>query len=111
MEITDEILAKYVDGKASPEEIACVRNYLVLHPEERENLLLLMDDHQDYLGEWKDDVFQDIKDTVFSNVMISAAAFAMPLSIIKKKKHRPQKREDSVLKRMSDLLDELDKID
>lgn len=111
MDITDEIFAKYAEGKATPEEVTCVRKYLIQHPEERENLLLLMDDHHDYLGEWKENEFENTKDTGFSDVMMSAAAFAPPIKLVKKKKRDTQERGGSFLSRMSSMLDELDKID
>ena len=111
MEITDEIFAKYSEGKATLEEVASVRRYLIQHPEERENLLLLMDDHQDYLGEWKENEFENTKDADFSDVMMSAAAFAPPIKHVKKKKRSTQERGSSFLSRMSRMLDELDKID
>lgn len=111
MEITDEIFAKYAEGKATPEEVTYVRKYLIQHPEERENLLLLMDDHQDYLGEWQESEFEKAKDADFSNIMMSAAAFAPPLKIAKLKKRSSVKDRGSFLSRMSNMLDELDHID
>jgi hypothetical protein len=111
MEITDEIFAKYAEGKATPEEVTCVRKYLIQHPEERENLLLLMDDHQDYLGEWKENEFENTKDADFSDIMMSAAAFAPTRKAVKQKKRSSVKDSGSFLSRMSNMLDELDQID
>ncbi len=111
MEITDEIIARYAEGTATPEEVTTVREYLLQHPEERESILLLMDDHQDYLEEWKENEFENTKDAGFSDVMMSAAAFAPPIKLVKKKKRSTQERESSFLSRMSSMLDELDKLD
>ena len=44
MKITHEILALYAEGKASPQQRDAVRHYLTVHPEEMENILLMMDD-------------------------------------------------------------------
>ena len=111
MEISDEIIAGYVEGTASPEEVTIVRKYLAQHPEERESILLLIDEHKDYLGEWKENEFENTKESDFSDIMMSAAAFA-PTGIptVKKRKRIPEK-DRGFLDRMSSLLDELDEID
>lgn len=44
MKITHEILALYAEGKVSSEQRDAVRNYLMVHPEEMENMLWMMDD-------------------------------------------------------------------
>ena len=110
MEITDEIIAMYIDGTATPEEVTTVREYLAHHPEERENMLLLMDDHQDYLEEWKENEFEATKDAGFSDIMMSAAAFAPTRPSVKQRK-RSTVRQSDFLSRMSNMLDELDKIE
>ncbi len=110
MEITDELIAKYVDGTATTEEATCVRQYLIQHPEERESILLLMDEHEDYLGEWEEDTFGNTKRSAFTDIMMSAAAFAPPHKSVKMDKRRTI--DDSLfLSRLSHMLDELDQID
>lgn len=110
MEITNELIAKYIDGTATPAEVTSVRQYLMTHPEERENILLLMDDHHDYLGEWEEETCENTKDSAFSDIMMSAAAFA-PTHKTAKQKERSPVKESSFFSRMSNMLDELDKID
>ena len=52
MEISDELIACYVEGIATTEEQKFVRKYLCEHPEEYERILCLMDyDTIDFLGE------------------------------------------------------------
>lgn len=110
MDITDEIIARYIEGTATPEEVTCVRKYLVQHPEEKESLLLLMDDHQDYLGEWEENEFENKKSSGFSDVMMSAAAFAPPNNKGKTHTQSPQ-RSGSFISRLSSMLDELDRME
>lgn len=79
MKLSDELIARYVEGKTTLEERREVRRYLCLHPEEMENILFLMDDDvDDYLNEWsaEDDGLHDGSETSFSDISLSAAAFA-----------------------------------
>ena len=110
MEITNEIIAKYIDGTATPEEVSCVRDYLIQHSEERENILTLIDDHEDYLNEWDEETYESSRDSVFSDIMMSAAAFAPTIPSVKKRK-RSAARQGDFLSRMSNMLDELEQID
>ena len=41
--INDELLARYVDGVATPDEQILVRDYLAQNPEEYESILYMMD--------------------------------------------------------------------
>ena len=47
MDITDEILAAYVDGLLSEQQNADVRNYISTHPHELELIIKLMDNETD----------------------------------------------------------------
>ena len=50
--INDELLARYVDGVATPDEQILVRDYLARNPEEYESILYMMDlDREDYINE------------------------------------------------------------
>ena len=50
--INDELLARYVDGVATPDEQILVRDYLAQNPEEYESILYMMDlDREDYINE------------------------------------------------------------
>ena len=77
--INDELLARYVDGVATPDEQILVRDYLAQNPEEYESILYMMDlDREDYLGEMTEDNSNNIvslNDSVGTNITLSAAAF------------------------------------
>lgn len=79
MEISDELIACYVERTVTAEERAFVRKYLCKHPQEYERILCLMDnDVIDYLGE-RIEVSDDCLSTdasSFSDIALSAAAFA-----------------------------------
>lgn len=77
--INDELLARYVDGVATPDEQILVRDYLAQNPEEYESILYMMDlDREDYLGEMIEDNSNNIvplNDSICTNITLSAAAF------------------------------------
>ena len=78
MKLSDELIARYVEGETTLEERREVRQYLCSHPEEMENILFLMDDDvDDYLDEWstQDSGSQNGIETSFSDISLSAAAF------------------------------------
>ena len=94
MKLSDELIARYVEGKATLEERREVRRYLCLHPGEMENILLLMDDDiDDYLDEWsvEDDESQNNIETSFSDISLSAVAFASGQNIKKPVKSELEK--------------------
>lgn len=78
MEINDELIACYVEGTATAEEQAEVRQYLCEHPEEYMHLLCLMDeDTEDYLNEYAEESCEIVPlESSFSDIACSAAAFA-----------------------------------
>ena len=47
MEITNELLAAYVENKVPDAERIQIREYLVNHPEELESLIIMMDEDYD----------------------------------------------------------------
>lgn len=78
MEINDELIACYVEGTATAEERALVRQYLCKHPEEYMHLLCLMDaDIEDYLNEYAEESCDIVPfESSFTDIACSAAAFA-----------------------------------
>ena len=78
MEINDELIACYVEGTATAEEQALVRQYLCEHPEEYMHLLYLMDaDIEDYLNEYNEESCDIVPlESSFTDIACSAAAFA-----------------------------------
>lgn len=79
MNISDELIACYIEGNVTAEERSFVRKYLCEHPEEYERVLCLMDnDTVDYLGE-QYEISDDripMNEISFSDIAYSAAAFA-----------------------------------
>lgn len=78
MEINEELLACYIEGTATAEERAQVRQYLCKHPEECMHILCVMDtDIEDYMNEYAEDTCDVIPlESSFSDIACSAAAFA-----------------------------------
>ena len=53
MEITNELLAAYAEGKVSESERDAVRQYLATHPEQLETVMIMMDEDLDIpLANW-----------------------------------------------------------
>lgn len=115
MKISDELIACYVEGTVTAEERNFVRKYLCEHPEEYERVLCLMDnDTLDYLGEQLEvsDNCIPMKDTSFSDIAYSAAAFAPEQSKQFALKHKSRlSRTDELQDRLSRMCNELEGID
>lgn len=47
IEITNELLAAYAEGRVTSKERNAVRNYLSAHPEELESIMIMMDEDFD----------------------------------------------------------------
>lgn len=105
MEINDELIACYVEGAATAEEQAEVRQYLYEHPEEYVHILSLMDeDTEDYLNEYAEDSCEIVPfESSFSDIACSAAAFAPQQKKISSK-NKPK------LSRMNGFYDRLGKL-
>ncbi len=115
--INDELLARYVDGVATPDEQILVRDYLAQNPEEYESILYMMDlDREDYLGEMIEDNSNNIvplNDFTNSNIALSAAAF-VPQKSMKTKGHITKRTKKSLRitglqDRLLDMLNTIDK--
>jgi len=116
MEISDELIACYVEGIATTEEQKFVRKYLCEHPEEYERILCLMDyDTIDFLGEQSKHTSNYIlkNEDLFSDIVRSAAAFVqtqnnlfVPNSKTKIKLSKTKELSER-LSRMSDELDDI----
>lgn len=114
MEISDELIACYVERTVTAEERDFVRKYLCEHPEEYERVLCLMDnDIEDYLGERREVTENSISmnEPSFADIAFSAAAFApqQQKSLIPLNKPELQK-VSGLYDRLSQMSDELDKI-
>lgn len=119
MEITNEILAAYAEGKVSVEERNQVRKYLMQHPSKLESVIAMMD--EDYELELcdVDDSFPveesgtSGKVQSFSDIALSAAAFAPMCAECESPQPNMKKaglsvRKGSFSERMNKLLNELD---
>ena len=107
MEITNELLAAYSEGKVSNEERDCVRHYLTENPEELESIMLMMD--EDYDLDLQEEIIDDsiaINDNSFSDISYSSAAFSPQISNNHTKQSNYADRP-SFEQRMDELLDEL----
>ena len=109
--INDELLARYVDGVATPDEQILVRDYLAQNPEEYESILYMMDlDREDYLGEMIEDNSNNIvslNDSVGTNITLSAAAFVPQKNKFVAKTNQEQLRINGLLGRLSEMLKEI----
>lgn len=109
MEINDELIACYVEGTATAEEQAAVRQYLCEHPEEYMHLLCLMDeDTEDYLNEYAEGPCEIVPfESSFSDIAYSAAAFAPQQKKISSKNKSKLLKIDEFYDRLDKMSDEL----
>lgn len=112
MVINEEIIAAYVEGKATDVERKEVRRYLAAHPEMQDLVLALMDDFDEKeLPEKKAIIKPLYSQQNFSNITFTAAAFA-PNKVAAPP---PKKEKVSLIgnrrKRMCDFWDELERND
>ena len=112
MEINDELLACYVEGTATAEEQAEVRQYLCEHPEEYMHLLCLMDeDTEDYLNEYAEESCEIVSfESSFSDIACSAAAFAPQQKKISSNNKSKLSRMDGLCDRLNMLNSEFNDI-
>lgn len=77
-EITDSLLAAYVEGNVTQTERDAVRRYLSDHPDELESIAIMMDEDYDLdlsNGTEIEDMSTPNVDNSFANICYSAAAF------------------------------------
>lgn len=112
MEITDEMIACYVEGSATVEEQKKVREYLSQHPEEQERVIYLMDlDRDDYLNEEECDYIDKMTSDEHSlcDIALSAAAFAPTMQLHSHSdKNALINKTDKTIERLNSLWKELD---
>ncbi len=77
MQINDEMMACYVEGKLNIEERNFVRKYLSKHPEKLETVMYMMDDLTECCSDETDETENIISmvESSFSDIAYSAAAF------------------------------------
>ncbi|MCM1079252.1 MAG: hypothetical protein NC344_06460 [Bacteroidales bacterium] len=90
MKISNELLAAYVEGNVSIEERNQVRQYLSENPAELESVMMMMDEDYEldpYADEYYSyrnfnvDSMAHVDECSFSDIALSAAAFAPACSI------------------------------
>ncbi len=120
MEITNDILTAYLEGRVSDEERKAVRQYLIENPSIMEDVLVMLDEDIELespaeeaeakQGITTSNSIVDVgkfMNTLGSNFCYSAAAF-VPMH--KPKIHNVDSKENDdngILKRMDDLLSEI----
>lgn len=109
MEITDELIAAYIDGNVTVKERQEVRRYLAVHPEERDLVLILMEGVENYSDEVENTTTATLRqEQSFTDIAYATAAFA-PRKFVRQESNpkvsmnRPQER----YLRMSALWNEL----
>lgn len=114
MEVTEELISAYIDGNVSEDERKQVREYLALHPVERDLTFSLMEG-TNTLDECSQDAESEpmsavIHEQLFSETTYCAAAFAPE---IKTKSPKPEFRDTigQRIKRISSFLNELEQED
>lgn len=102
MEITHEILAAYADGTLSENLLPEVRKYLATHPEELDQVLLLMDTSHPV----DDTQEQAILSPVCGKASIASSGAAF---VVSKANHtsRPKPRKLNIQSKLTNLLDEI----
>lgn len=111
MEITDELLAAYAEGKVSPSERDAVRQYLMENPDQLETVMIIMD--KDYELDLQDEELVNDSSSTNSEWALSddlsSAAFA-PRIIPNKKTTNSSTivSKKNFDERLDELLDELD---
>lgn len=77
MEITDELIAAYIDGNVTVKERQGVRRYLAVHPEERDLVLVLMEGIEDCSDEVENSTTATLQqEQSFTDIAYATAAFA-----------------------------------
>ena len=111
--INDELLARYVDGVATPDEQILVRDYLAQNPEEYESILYMMDlDREDYIDEFVEDTIStaqhiSLKESSITNIAYSVAAFAPQEKTIAEKILKTQLKINGFQDRLNNILEEI----
>ena len=104
MVITDEILAAYIDGTLSQDQVEEVRQYLAAHPQELEQMVRVMDDFPREAEETTTAIGDTVCDMCASPLAASGAAFVA--------KHirpaaAPKIRKANIQANLSNLLNEI----
>lgn len=110
MNISNELLVAYAEGKVLDSERSSVRQYLTEHPNELESVMMMMD--EDYELEIIDednsmDLCDSIKSGGVNEIVLSAAAFAPPKRSSIFRQIRDDNKKDFATN-LDSLIDELD---
>lgn len=112
MDISDELIGCYTENACTDEERIAVRLYLLRHPEEYERIIYLIDDDiEDYLDEQESDgQLSESNTDNFSDIALSAAAFAAQQQKNSIKKKKSDNRYAGLIGRLDKMCIELDRI-
>ncbi len=112
MEISDELIGCYTENTCTDKERIAVRQYLLRHSEEYERIIYLIDDDiEDYLDEQETDGQLSERNTDnFSDIALSAAAFAAEQQKNSINKKESDNRYAGLMGRLDKMCIELDQI-
>lgn len=111
MDISNELLASYSEGKVTESERCAVRDYLAEHPDEMETVMMMMDDDFDLQLDDDPDIEplpSNNSSGAFADISYSSAAFAPRTIHMKISKSLNLIDKGGFQHRLSNLLDELD---
>lgn len=116
MNISNELLAAYAEGKVSDAERKAVRQYLMENPEELESVMVMMD--KDYELEPNEEISRDIISHDSSNciqfhdIALSSAAFSPQIHIDRSANSaslfKNKKTQSSFIVELDNLINEID---
>lgn len=75
MEINDELIGCYIEGKCTQQELQTVREYLVNNPEEYDRIVCLMDSYHDYVIMPKVELNRKSYEADYLEFSLASAAF------------------------------------
>jgi anti-sigma factor RsiW len=107
MEITEEIIAAYVEGNVTDAERKEVRRYLAVHPEMQDLVLALMDDSDVVEPQARKASIEPLRSQQsYSDIAFAAAAFA-PRMVVEPPNDSQEDMISKRRKRMSEFWDEV----
>lgn len=108
MQLTNEIIAAYVEGKVTDAERKEVRRHLAAHPEMQDLVLALMDDSDEEDTPEPKAVIKPLHpQQSHSDIAFAAAAFAPRMVVASQPKNNQKNLIGDRRRRMSDFWDEL----
>jgi hypothetical protein len=106
MDISNEMIAAYAEGNLPEEDLPAVRKYLSEHPDELEDVLLLMDSSFSSFGFIGDTNFSKIsKDSVFKSFKTQSTQ--VDSGILAKEMPSSHRKKNDIMSNITKLLKEI----